>query len=191
MPNACKDDCNCDSNCGCDGCNEDAAAQNEELIDRAKGKFNTIKSTKKCPDPFTGSCELTALEQGKDLSPCFSFHWGDSKSDQIEEHDTEIFYLTVCNNYKDITYNGLRITKVTLTPDIHPLEKIQIVPDRFVNLDCLEACTCKTREFAMINRANDTAGDYTLEVEYCYEEIVVASKDNSGTAKFPLTITKD
>lgn len=194
LPNACKedsDDCNCDSNCGCDGCNEDAENQNAELIDRAKGKFNMVKANKDCPDPFTSNCERTAVEKGNDLSLCFSFHWGDSKKDQIEEHDTEVFYLTVCNHYKDISYNGVRITKVTLTPDIHPLEKIHIVPDRFVNLDCLEACTCKIREFAMITRANDTAGDYILEVEYCYDEIVIASTNNSGTVKFPLTITKD
>ena len=187
LPNACVDDCGC----GCTGCNKDSDKQNEELISRAKVKFNTIKSNGNCADPFTGKCELNAIEKGKDLTPCFSFHWGDGNNDQIEEHDTEIFYITICNNFNDITFNGLRITKVTLTPNVHPVEKIQIVPDRFVNLDCLKPCSCQTREFAMITRANDTAGNYTLEVEYCYEEIVIALSGSSSVAKFPVTITED
>ncbi len=189
LPNACEDHDDC--SCGCNGCNEDAKKQNEELIERAKTKFNTIKSDKNCPEPFAKKCELSVIDKKKNLNPCFSFHWGDGAHDQIEEHDTEVFYITVCNNYNDITYNGLRITKVTLSPDIHPLDKIHIVPDRFINFDCLEPCTCQTRAFAMINRANDTAGNYTLEVTYCYEEILLAKSGNSGVAKFPVVLTED
>ncbi|HRI60039.1 MAG TPA: hypothetical protein PK228_09960, partial [Saprospiraceae bacterium] len=118
-------------------------------------------------------------------------HWGDGSNDQIEEHDTEVFYITVCNSFNDIQYNGLRITKITLIPDIHPINKIQIVPDRFINLDCLEPCSCQTREFAMITRADDTAGAYTMEVEYCYESITIASGGNGGKVEFELEITED
>lgn len=180
----------CDCN-DCHGCNKDAEKQNEELIDRAKAKFNIEKSDTICDDPVLDNCENSAINTQVDLSPCFYFHWGDGLNDQIEEHDTEVFYLTVCNKYNDIQYNGLRITKVTLVPNIHPIDKIQIVPDRFICFDCLEPCSCQTREFAMITRANDTAGNYTLEVEYCYDEIVITSSSASGKVDFPVEITED
>lgn len=184
------EDCNCNYDCA--GCNEDATSQNEELIERAKLKHNAIKADDARPDPFLETCTLNAVTSTlSDLKPSFHFHWGDSANDQIEEHDTEVFYLTACNNFNDIRFNGLRITKVTLLPDVHPLEKIHIVPDRFVNLDCLEPCSCQTREFAMITRANDTAGDYTLQVEYCYEGISIVGGKHQGMAEFPLIITED
>ena len=188
LPNPCSDE---DCGCGCTGCNEDSEEQNTELIERAKTKYNIVKSDDNCPDPFMESCSSNAIAEKIDFEPCFSFHWGDGINDQIEEHDTEVFYLTVCNPFKDVKYNGLRITKVSLTPDIHPLEKIQIVPDRFINIDCLEPCSCQTREFAMINRANDTAGNYTLNVEYCFENITLESITTSGKVEFSLEITED
>jgi hypothetical protein len=183
--------CDCDHDCA--GCNEDAEAQNEELIERAKDKHNVIKADDDCADPFLGNCTLSALASNNldELQPCFYFHWGDGVNDQIEEHDTEVFYLTACNNFNDITFNGLRISKVTLIPNVHPLDKIHIVPDRFINLDCLEPCSCQTREFAMITRGNDTAGDYTLQVEYCYEGISITGSSHKGMAEFPLIITED
>lgn len=187
LPNPCEHDCNC----GCTGCNEDAEAQNDELIERAKTKYNTVKSGKGCAEPFGKDCERTALIRQIDLTPCFYFHWGDGSNDQIEEHDTEVFYLTVCNPFRDIQYNGFRITKVTLIPNIHPLDKIQIVPDRFISLDCIEPCSCQTREFAMITRANNTAGNYQLEVEYCYESISLAAGGGGGKVDFNLVITED
>ncbi len=188
LPNPCPDD---DCGCDCAGCNEDAKGQNEELIERAKTKYNIVKSDEDCPDPFMESCELQGITEGVDFKPCFSFHWGDGVNDQIEEHDTEVFYITVCNIFNDVKYNGLRITKVTLVPDTHPIEKIHIVPDRFINFDCLEPCSCQTREFAMINRANDTAGNYNLEVEYCFDSISLEGISTNGIVEFPIEITED
>lgn len=193
IPNPCSDDGTTDCGCRCEGCNENHETQNEELIERAKLKFNTVKAVDSdCEEPFMENCTSNAINEKVDLSPCFSFHWGDGKNDQIEEHDTEVFYLTVCNKFNDITYRGLKITKVSLIPDNHPLEKIQIVPDRFVSFDCLTPCSCEVREFAMITRATDTAGDYLLHVEYCYDEIIFSSSSNaSGSIDFPLVITED
>lgn len=176
--------CNCND---CNGCNENAKEQNEELFDRVGSKFNDIPATTNGNVPF---CQDGIIPSGTNFSPYFYFHWGDGTNDQLEEHDTEVFYLTICNNHNDITYRGLRITKVTLIPAV-PIDKIHIVPDRFINIDCLEPCSCQVREFAMINRANDTAGNYTLEVEYCYDEVVINSSGNSGKAEFPVTITED
>jgi hypothetical protein len=187
LPNPCDHDCNC----GCTGCNDKAEEQNEELIVRAKTKFNTVKSRNTCANPFGKNCDTSAVNSQVNLEPCFYFHWGDGSNDQIEEHDTEVFYLTVCNPFKDIQYNGFRITKVTLIPNIHPLDKIQIVPDRFICLDCIEPCSCQTREFAMITRATDTAGNYKMEVEYCFESVTLSDLSNSGKVQFDLEITED
>lgn len=188
LPNPCEDH---DCGCGCKGCNREADLQNEELFDRAKSKFNLIPSGSNCPVPIPDDCTREAIPNRGDMEPCFYFHWGDGTNDQIEEHDTEVFYLTICNSFSDIQYNGLRITKVTLVPDIHPIDKIQIVPDRFVSLDCLEPCSCQTREFAILTRANDTAGNYSLEVEYCYESISIQASGRSASVKFPVEITED
>ena len=191
LPNLISSFCTQECDCGCTGCNKEADEQNEELIDRAKHKYNTIPSNTNCGNPFMEDCDKSAIDGQINFEPCFHFHWGDGVNDQIEEHDTEVFYLTVCNTFNDIIYNGLRITKIILIPNIHPLDKIHIVPDRLISLDCLAPCSCQTREFAMINRANDTAGNYTLEVEYCYEEIVIASSGNRGVVSFPIEITED
>ena len=188
FPNPCaeKDDCGC----GCPGCNEDADAQNEKLIDRAQHKYFTQTQAQTCKKPFDPSC-LRATPAGLNLLPCFYYHWGDGSTDRIEEHDTEVFYLTVCNPFSDLQYNGLRITKITLVPDIHPIEKIQIVPDRFVVFDCLEACTYQTREFAMITRADNIAGNYKLHVDYCFESISLTDSSIQADVEFDVEITKD
>ena len=56
---------------------------------------------------------------------------------------------------------------------------------------CLEPCSCQTREFAIITRANDTAGDYALQVEYCYEGILMIGSRHQGIVEFPLIIAED
>lgn len=184
----------CDCDCSCTGCNEDADVQNKELIDRAQSKFNTVPANENLDQtpPFQDDCNNnTVVTTGTDFTPSFYFHWGDGTKDQIEEHDTEVFYLTVCNRFEDVRYMGLRITSVTLVPDIEDLNRIHIVPDRFISLDCLEPCSCQTREFALLTRGNDIAGAYTLEVDYCYEGLALTSSSGSGTATFPVEITKD
>ncbi len=76
-------------------------------------------------------------------------------------------------------------------PGTFSIDKIQVVSDRFVAFDCLEPCSCQTREFALITRANGTAGNYMLEVEYCYEGISLATSGAKDMAKFDFTITED
>lgn len=188
FPNPCDEQGDC--GCGCHGCNEDADAQNAELIGRAKAKTFTQTQAQNCAKPFSSAC-TTAIPAGLSLAPCFHFHWGDGATDRIEEHDTEVFYLTVCNPFRDLQYDGLRITKVTLIPDIHRLSSIQIVPDRFVVFDCLEPCTCQTREFAIITRAANTAGTYRLHVDYCFEGISLANSGTQGDVEFDVEITQD
>lgn len=189
LPNACEHDCDCDE---CAGCNKDAKVQNEELIVRAKTKFNVVKSKNTCVDPFTQNCVANAINTQINLEPCFYFHWGDGVNDVIEEHDTEVFHFTICNPFNDIQFNGLRITKITVVPNIHPIDKIQIIPDRFISYDCLPPCACQTREFAFITRANNTGGNYHFDVEYCYDNITIESGGGkSGRVQFPFVITED
>ena len=191
LPNPCAKEPGGDCDCACDTCNEDVDAQNTELIKRAKDKTCTFPAFSN-PRPFVGDCDTTVVNDPDELKPNVYLHIGDGRNDQLEEHDTEVFYLTVCNPYLDIRFEVLRITKVSLDPDIHPLDKIHIVPDRFVSFDCLESCTCQTREFAIITRANDTAAQYQLKVEYCFDGISLAKNvRNTGETRFPLTITED
>lgn len=191
LPNPCPD-----SDCGCTGCNDNAVQQNDDLIQRATVKSNTVPSTNNdlnCPTnpfPVPINCSNQAIPNQTNLEPCFYFHWGDGANDQIEEHDTEVFYITVCNNFNDIRFKGLRITGVTLNPN-RPISSVHIVPDRFITIDCLEPCSCATREFAIITRDTNIAGNYTLDIEYCYDEIIISSGSGQGTASFPLTITED
>lgn len=183
--------CKCDCN-DCHGCNENAADDNTELAMRALDKQPPIPSGKGCPSPYKQEdCERTFVPQGQEPQLCFYLHILDSPKDQVEEHDTEIFYLTVCNPYKDLCFNGLRITKISLNPDM-PIDKVQIVPDRLICFDCLEPCCCATREFALITRCKDTAGKYELCVEYCYDSIEwKGSKEKGGKVKYQLEIVKD
>lgn len=173
--------------CHCNGCNEDAEIQNQELTTRLGRKSNNVKATNNPNTPF---CSTNAAASGVDLRPLFYWHWGDSSSDEIEEHDTEIFYLTVCNNFQDIQYNGLKITKIHLIPNL-PIVDAQIIPDRFVYIDCLEPCSCQSREFALITRGRGIDGNYTLELEYCIESISLKNGKINNKASFPLKIVKD
>ena len=187
LPNPCEGDHDC--GCGCAGCNEDAEALNEELIDRAKEKHHLLSSGSHAP--FGTNCTVSAIKGSVSLEPDFHFHWGDGANDQIEEHDTEVFYLTVCNHYDDVQFNGLQITKLTLVPDVQDLDKIHIVPDRFIHFNCLTACACQTREFALITRGNDIAGSYELEIEYCFDNISIVKDENDGAVSFPVQIVED
>jgi len=196
LPNLIANPCSDENDCQCKDCNGDSSVQNDELIQRAVLKTNTVTSTNNSPGcppnpfPVRTNCRQQAIISQGDLKPCFYFHWGDGSTDQIEEHDTEVFYITVCNNFNDILFKGLKITKVTLNPN-HPISSAQIVPDRLVNIDCLEPCSCQTREFAIITRDTNIAGNYTIEIEYCFDEIVISSSGGRGRASFPFTITED
>jgi hypothetical protein len=188
----CECDC-CDCcDCGCGGCNEHAAEQEKTLSKRAQDKSRIIPSTTnaaaQCPShPYTALDCRPALG-AQQLNLCFYLNLLDGPSDQVETHDMEVFYLTVCNNYSDLEFKGLRITKLTIVPT-SPVSQIQLVPDSFICFDCLSPCSCKSRELALITR-DVPAGSYRIEAEYCVDEIVV-KKEVKGTASFPITVVKD
>ena len=189
LPNPCDDDCDC----GCNGCNDNASAQEQALVKRAKDKFKVIVGSSNVaglcsPAPYsTMPCKPALAVQGFNL--CFYLQWGDSLLDQIETHDTETLFLTVCNPYGDIRFKGLQITSVTITPGPPPLSQFQIIPDSFICFDCLEPCSCKSRELACITR-DVPPGVYTVHVEYCVDEICVATHLNASTS-FPINVIQD
>ncbi|WP_299214489.1 hypothetical protein [uncultured Dokdonia sp.] len=186
--------CDCDCN-DCDGCNKQADEQNLALRYKALDKQFTEPSVdnKNCGEkPNDHNCDLQIANPNiKDLSPCFYFEWGDGASDSIEEHDTEVVYITVCNPFNDIRYKGLKITKLSITPNQG--DQVKIVPDSFICIDCLEPCSCVSREFALITRnCKDLSGEFTLEVDYCFESIeLTTTVEKHGKAHFKFTITDD
>lgn len=180
-----------DCGCGCKDCNEMADEDNELLSKRAQNKHNLQMNSSACGKPFENKCDQNLTDQSGDREPCFSFHWGDGQNDSIEEHDTEVFYLTACNKFNDVRYEGLLITSVRVEPSANPEKAITIVPDRLVTIGCLEPCSCQTREFAIITRGMDIAGNYKLTVDYCYDQLVVTDSSNKGSATFEMKIVTD
>jgi hypothetical protein len=188
LPNPCDDDCDC----GCNGCNDNASAQEQALTQRAKNKFKVIvgsgNGTGCSPAPYsTMPCKPALAVQGLNL--CFYLQWGDSLLDQIETHDTETLFLTVCNPYADVKFKGLKITSLIITPGPPPLSQFQIIPDSFICFDCMEPCSCKSRELACITR-DVAAGIYTVKIEYCVDEICVATNLH-GSTSFAVNVIQD
>ena len=183
------EDCEC---CGpCDTCNEKAKKHEKELANRALNKYNVISGSANsgaCTKPYTSlPCKSVGLPN---IEPCFYLHWGDGPNDQIESHDDEVVYLTVCNPYGNIDYRGLRITEVRIIPT-QPLnqngqEVIRIIPDKFICFDCLNGCTCASRELTLLTR-DVKVGNYQIVVEYCVDEIVI-QQSVRGRNAFPITV---
>ncbi len=183
------EDCHC-CDCGCDGCNEKAGEQEAVLGKRAKGKQFIIPGSANaalCTRPYTPT-KCTQALSSKKLNLCFHLHWGDGPTDQIESTDTEVLYLTVCNPYADLKFRGLRITKLTIIPT-QPLAQMQLVPDSFLCFDCLDPCSCKSRELALLTK-NVPPGSYSIEVEYCVDEVEVTSYVG-GKTTFPIKVIQD
>lgn len=184
----CKE-CDC-CDCGCDGCNERADELNKVLENRAKAKTFVVPGSANgplCTRPYT-PVQCTQALSSKKLNLCFHLHWGDGPGDQIETSDTEVLYITVCNQYADLKFRGVRIIKLTIIP-VQPINQIQLVPDSFICFDCIEPCSCESRELALLTR-NVPPGAYTIEVEYCVDEIEVTSYVG-GKTTFPITIIQD
>lgn len=181
-------------NCGCDGCNKNAKQYNQELLQRAQVKAKTLGQSG-CPaNPFEGFECKSAFGKLQNIQPCVYLHWGDSPRDIIENHDTEILYITVCNPFIDVELKGFQITKISLVPTPTQKHQARIIPDRFIDYGCLEPCTCKTREFTLLTRdeLNQYTGTKQVEIEYCWEETVLTAEIKvSGKASFPISIIKD
>ncbi len=184
-----------DCDCGCDGCNENAEEQDKDLLEQAKVKTNIVPANPNGhASPFTPMTCATIIKENATLAPVFYLHWGDSKRDVIENHDNEVFFITVCNPFSDVEFKGFRITKVSFDPMPTKPYQATIIPDRFISYDCLHPCSCKTREFSLTTRdeENQFIGNKNIVIEYCIDEIVMLSQHaTSGKAAFPVEIIKD
>lgn len=183
--------CNCCDDCA--GCNKHASEQEEMLANEVKEKTKIISGSLNaglCTGPYSDK-PCTSLRIPV-IEPCFYLHYGDSASDQIETHDTEVIFLTACNPYENIGFKGLRITAITIVPDPGQNpdgeEYIQIVPDKFICFDCLEKCSCKSRELTLLTRGLP-AGNYTINIAFCIDEVVVEGK-HKGSNSFSLQMVK-
>ncbi len=191
----CAESCDCCDDCA--GCNDQASRQEEILMNEAKTKAKLIagqsSSSRYCKADLTKrACNPIDLP---DLHPCFYLHYGDSPGDEIETHDTEVVYLTVCNRFTSIRYKELRVTSITIVPKAGGgdglADKIKLVPDKFIQFGCLDGCACKSRELALIAR-DVIAGEYTINVSYCVDEIVIQDKSKAtGSTSFDISIVKD
>lgn len=191
FPAPCNQEIEHNAGCGCQGCDDQAKEANDELIERATAKPNTQLTNEDCTQPFDSESKYSLTSTEEDRAPCFSLHYGNAQGDQIAANDSEIFYITVCNKFDDIRYEGLRITRLEILPAVTPAKTITIIPDRLVDIGCLQPCSCQTREFALITRGVDIAGGYELKVDYCYDEIVVSNSQSSGSASFRIEIIGD
>lgn len=178
------------SPCSCGTCHDEKDEDIETLNQRARGRFHHQIAGDMCNEVFPKACSRTAVQKEEKIQPCFSLHWGDGPMDKIESHDTEIFYLTVLNPYKDIRFEGLRITSVQLVP-APDAEGVRIVPDRLVEIGCLEPCSSQSREFTILTRDREAVGKYNLVVHYCFERISLTDRIQSSVIHFPVEIVQD
>lgn len=191
----CSDSCQCCDDCA--GCNDQASHQEESLLIEAKSKSkvlaNQTSSSRPCkPDLAKRDCKPIGLPA---MHPCFYLHYGDSPSDEIETHDTEVVYLTVCNPFTNIRYKDLRITHITILPKSGggngTPPGVQLVPDKFIQFGCLDGCACKSRALALITR-DIMEGEYTIHVDYCVDELVIQDRSKAaGSTSFDVSIVKD
>jgi uncharacterized protein YuzB (UPF0349 family) len=175
----------CDCDCDCHGCNDNADAQDRELLEFADKLQNVVAAGDgPCKRMPNGECDLSAIIRDPKLEPCFFYHWENSVS--VDDH--EVVYITACNPFNDIQFNGLRITAIRIIPPINPREEFQIVPDRFVSYDCLPPCSCLTREFALLTGKSVRQGGYRLEFDYCFDNITVVPAGGGGTVAFEIEV---
>lgn len=176
----------------CSPCASDKYEQEKLLSEKAKSKTFVIKGTenngKICKEPYSqDSCSLLDLPN---IEPCFYLHWGDSKKDQIESHDDEIMYLTVCNPYYNLKFKGLNISKITISPASQVLPNgendFTIVPDSLICFDTINGCTCSSIAISLLTRGVRPQ-NYKITVEYCIDSIEVV-QFNKGKTSFDIKV---
>jgi thermitase len=179
--------------CGCSPCAYRSVLEGRALLNARKKKQFTVTSAN-----YSAACALlsgaTASGQSEcttlqipDFAPCFSLHWGDGPNDQLETHDTEIIYITVCNPYCNLSLKDLKIIKLTVSPNaVLPNGEmaVEIAASSLICYGDLGPSTCATREYALLIN-NAAVGPYTIGIEYCIEQVELHAR-NSGSDHFTL-----
>ena len=176
----------------CSPCSIEKPKQEKLLSEKAKSKFFTIKGSenngKRCKEPYSeDTCSLLDLPN---IEPCFYLHWGDSKNDQIESHDDEVMYLTVCNPYGNLRFKGISVSNITISPSPQILPNgendLTIIPDSLICFDNINGCTCSSRPITLLARGAKPQ-DYTITIEYCIASIEI-TQFNKGKTMFDITL---
>lgn len=179
--------------CGCSPCTYRSVLEGRALLNARKKKQFTVTSANygaACvllagAGP-TGQSACTTLRI-PEFAPCFSLHWGDGPNDQLETHDTEIVYITVCNPYCNLSFKDLKIIKLTISPNaVLPNGEmaVELAASSLICYGDLGPATCATREYALLIN-NAAVGAYTINIEYCIGEIELHAR-NSGKDRFVL-----
>jgi hypothetical protein len=118
-------------------------------------------------DETACDCHCDCVEvKFPDVHPCISVTWGDSPCDCLETDDVEVFCVTVCNCYSNITFGNLSIGQILVTdmvgdpvanlPDGTP--SVQVIPSGPICFGDIPPCRdkdhpgCVSRELVVYTR---------------------------------------
>ena len=107
------------------------------------------------------------------IAPKFKLEWGDGPSDQIETHDNEVLYISACNTYQNIRFNGLTIKQIFIWPNStlpNGDPTVQIHTGAGICYDKLEPCSCTKRDY-MLTVQNAAPGNYFVIIQYELESV--------------------
>jgi hypothetical protein len=182
LPNMVSNFCSC--SCEGDNCHEAVLDANTALNKRADGKsFIVIANGQTVP----ASCDL-AFDR-TDFSPIFSFHWGDGPSDQLEDEDIEVVYISVRNPFRNLVFRGLKIFNIRVSPNqVLPNgeDALQLIPTEIACFDEIGPCSHISRDFAFLIK-NAVPQNYQITFDYCIEEMTLTAS-NDGSASFNINV---
>ncbi len=120
--------------------------------------------------------ECCRILEFPEIKPCFTLHWGDSKNDKLETHDTEVVYITAHNPISGVKFNNFIIEKLTVIPKQslpNGEDSFEIVPDSLICFGNIDPCGHAIRKFAFHLR-NAKPRSYTIHFDYkiCGIELV-------------------
>ena len=126
-------------------------------------------------------CETADIPK---LTPCISVAWGDSECDCMETDDTEVFCITVCNCYSNVTFANFVVGYVYVTDGAG--NKVPTLPDGSLSVEAfprgpicfgdLGPCTedgpnCRARQFVVLARGAK-AGPYQIHLgNICFDVV--------------------
>lgn len=145
-------------------------------------------------------CYLAELPK---IKPSINIKWGDSQCDCIETNDFEVFCITVCNPFSNVSFNNFKIGRISicdengnpvdLLPDGTPsVEIFPMGPYCFGDIgpcstDSNKGSNCVSREFVLRSRGAK-GGKYKLKVDgVCFSIEQASAKPEC----FELMLCKD
>ncbi len=118
----------------CKTCTDIQWAQNAYLSQAAARQVNSLAPANcDCAGNTSGKCGCQSKDGGADccgstdcqedcvevefpdLKPCITVTWGNSACDCLETDDIETLFITVCNNYSNVTFNDLTVSHIVVT----------------------------------------------------------------------------